>query len=74
MRKSSLPAGIEPQPSDFRGPVDQEQWTGNPKAAGLNPVVLLFRIACFLVVAVLVALPLASALVTFKPEARKAIK
>ena len=52
-----------------------EQWTSNPKAAGSNPVGRqVFCLACFYVVAVLVALPSASTLVAFWPDQRKALK
>ena len=52
LRKSCLPAGIEPAAFGL------EQWTGNPKAAGSIPAGRqLFHIACFEVVAVLLTLP-----------------
>ena len=60
MRKSFLPAGIEP--AAFGLPVEPlaqvvEQWTDYPKAAGSIPAGRqLFRIACFEVVTTLVTL------------------
>ena len=50
MRKSCLPAGIEPAAFGLPKAVDliPEQWTGNRKAAGSIPAGgQLFRIACF---------------------------